>query len=286
MHEEPAKLAQRYGIALSYRDIWGNEHETAPATLIALLSAMGVAAADAAQIEAALSAHAARRGDRMLPPVLVQSEGAPALCAQLDLPAAFDAATLQWSIDEEGGGQRRGEFVARTLPLCEDGHGAAQGFRARELTLAEVPPPGYHRLALEGDGRIWGAAAQLYALRSERNWGVGDCTDLAALVDLWALHGAGIVGVNPLHALFAHNPAHASPYSPSSRRFLNALYLDVEAIDEFRECESGSATRRCTSRAWPGYRATIRRRRGRPHKRARCSTVRPATARVSMRSMR
>ncbi len=32
-----------------------------------------------------------------------------------------------------------------------------------------------------------------------------------------AERGAGIVGLNPLHALFPHNPAHASPYSPSSR---------------------------------------------------------------------
>jgi (1->4)-alpha-D-glucan 1-alpha-D-glucosylmutase len=86
-------------------------------------------------------------------------------------------------------------------------------------------------------GRVWGAAAQLYSLRSERNWGIGDFTDLATLVELWGLHGAEVIGVNPLHALFPHNPAHASPYSPSSRLFLNVLYLDVEAIAEFSDCE-------------------------------------------------
>jgi (1->4)-alpha-D-glucan 1-alpha-D-glucosylmutase len=46
-----------------------------------------------------------------------------------------------------------------------------------------------------------------------------------------------MIGVNPLHALFPHNPAHASPYSPSSRLFVNVLYLDVEAVDDYRECE-------------------------------------------------
>ncbi|HEV8313974.1 MAG TPA: 4-alpha-glucanotransferase, partial [Burkholderiaceae bacterium] len=80
-------------------------------------------------------------------------------------------------------------------------------------------------------------AVQLYALRSERNWGMGDFGDLAVLVETFAERGAGIVGLNPLHALFPHNPAHASPYSPSSRSQLNVLYLDVEAIEDFRECE-------------------------------------------------
>ena len=66
--------------------------------------------------------------------------------------------------------------------------------------------------------------------------------------------GAGIVGLNPLHALFAHNPAHASPYSPSSRLCLNPLYIDVEAVDDLRECEprSASCARRSSRRASSG----------------------------------
>jgi (1->4)-alpha-D-glucan 1-alpha-D-glucosylmutase len=79
---------------------------------------------------------------------------------------------------------------------------------------------------------------QLYGLRSHRNWGIGDFTDLAALCERSGASGAGVVGVSPLHALFPHNPAHASPYSPSSRLFVNALYLDVEAIEDFAECEA------------------------------------------------
>ncbi|HSN42194.1 MAG TPA: malto-oligosyltrehalose synthase [Burkholderiales bacterium] len=86
--------------------------------------------------------------------------------------------------------------------------------------------------------RVWGMAAQLYALRSQRNWGLGDFSDLKTLVDLSARAGAGIVGVNPVHALFPHNPPHASPYSPSSRLFLNILYLDVEAVADYAECDA------------------------------------------------
>ena len=52
-----------------------------------------------------------------------------------------------------------------------------------------------------------------------------------------AARDAGVIGLNPLHALYPHNPAHASPYSPSSRLMLNVQYLDVEAIDDLRDCE-------------------------------------------------
>jgi (1->4)-alpha-D-glucan 1-alpha-D-glucosylmutase len=81
----------------------------------------------------------------------------------------------------------------------------------------------------------------LYALRSARNWGVGDFTDLAQAIVGWAREGAAVIGLNPLHALFPHNPAHVSPYSPSSRLFVNPLYLDVEAIEDFAACDEARA---------------------------------------------
>ncbi|HEY1505657.1 MAG TPA: 4-alpha-glucanotransferase [Stellaceae bacterium] len=81
--------------------------------------------------------------------------------------------------------------------------------------------------------RIWGVAVQLYGIRSPRNWGIGDFSDLKQLVQLAALQGADFVGVNPLHALFAAEPRRYSPYSPSSREFLNVLYIDPETTQTF-----------------------------------------------------
>jgi (1->4)-alpha-D-glucan 1-alpha-D-glucosylmutase len=81
--------------------------------------------------------------------------------------------------------------------------------------------------------RRWGISVQLYGVRSQRNWGIGDFTDLATLVRLAAKQGADFVGVNPLHALYAAEPRRFSPYSPSSREFLNVLYLDPEAMQAF-----------------------------------------------------
>lgn len=80
------------------------------------------------------------------------------------------------------------------------------------------------------DGRAWGITCQLYGLRSERNWGIGDFGDLAQLAEAAASVGADFVGVNPLHALFLADPSRCSPYSPSSRRFLNPLYIALDAL--------------------------------------------------------
>lgn len=84
----------------------------------------------------------------------------------------------------------------------------------------------------EDGPRPWGLAVQLYGLTSERNWGIGDFSDLTDLCRLAAACGAEAVQINPLHALFPDNPDHVSPYAPSSRLFLNPLYIDVMAIPE------------------------------------------------------
>ena len=89
--------------------------------------------------------------------------------------------------------------------------------------------------AFDGDfDRCWLLAVQLYGVRSARNWGIGDFTDLAGLIELAGHLGADGVGLNPLHALFDDRPADCSPYSPNSRLFLNALYIDVEKLPEFQ----------------------------------------------------
>jgi hypothetical protein len=74
---------------------------------------------------------------------------------------------------------------------------------------------------------------QLYCLRSRHNWGIGDFSDLGQLVENAAAWGAHFVGLNPIHALYPANPESASPYSPSSRRWLNVAYINVEVVPEF-----------------------------------------------------
>lgn len=79
--------------------------------------------------------------------------------------------------------------------------------------------------------RCWGVACQLYGLRSKRNLGIGDFEDLAVLAGIAGAVGAAFVGVNPLHALFLADPGRHSPYSPSTRRFVNPLYIAVDQLE-------------------------------------------------------
>jgi len=108
-----------------------------------------------------------------------------------------------------------------------------------EVPFIVAPPR-----AFGGDfDRCWLLAVQLYGIRSARNWGIGDFSDLEGLIELAAQLGADGIGLNPLHALFDDRPADCSPYSPNSRLFLNALYIDVERLAEFVPAafaESGS----------------------------------------------
>jgi 4-alpha-glucanotransferase len=100
---------------------------------------------------------------------------------------------------------------------------------SEEVPLIVAPPRAYG-----GDfDRRWLLAVQLYGVRSVRNWGMGDFTDLEGLIELANDLGADGVGLNPLHALFDDRPSDCSPYSPNSRLFLNPLYVDVEKIPEF-----------------------------------------------------
>ncbi|MDP3082856.1 MAG: 4-alpha-glucanotransferase [Rubrivivax sp.] len=248
MNERLLHLAGLKGIARSYNDIWGQPQATSDHAAGALLAAMGVlAAGDAAPaaIEAAISAHEANERSELLPPVLVLYDDAPSW--QLPASVAAAGAALNWRITTEDGALLEG-VVAAELPASQR---PPQGYHQLTLlrgsqalaacSLIVAPRTTYRPAALQGQAKLWGAAAQLYAVRSARNWGIGDYGDLLRLVELWGQAGAGVVGVNPLHAMFPHNPDHSSPYSPSSRLFLNLIYLDVEAIPDYAECARAQA---------------------------------------------
>ena len=83
--------------------------------------------------------------------------------------------------------------------------------------------------------RGWGLATQLYSVRSKRSWGIGDFADLADLAALSGARRAGFILVNPLHAAAPAAPMEPSPYLPTSRRFVNPLYLRPESIPEYAE---------------------------------------------------
>lgn len=113
-------------------------------------------------------------------------------------------------------------------------------------------PVGYHRLVdeqgvgrpllvspgrcyLPPDLRVWGVTAQLYAARRSTSWGIGDLGDLAVLVEWAQSRGAGLVGLNPLHAPTPSPSPPNSPYSPSTRRWLDPMLIDLDTVPGFAD---------------------------------------------------
>src|SRR6185437_817751 len=223
-------------------------------------AALGVEIGRDGSVEAALAAAERARWERVVPAITVLRRAGLDRGMRLQLSEGALARALSWRIVEESGEVREERFDALALVRIEE-H-ARDDFRAAafRLPLPADLPDGYHRIAIvagptvlgEGqlavaplrcylppaiaDGaRVWGTTVQLYGLRSSRNAGIGDFTDLRHCAEVWGERGAAIVGTNPLHALSLRDPGHGSPYSPSSRPFLNPIYLDVEAIDDFAE---------------------------------------------------
>ena len=240
-------LAEHLGIFPAYWDIWGGHHSSGESALRAAIRAMGHACDSEAECQASLEGLLAAQAREVLPPVAVL-HGDAALTVRLPQ----DCEGGRWRLLLEDGSVREDEFRASELPALD----TRDGWIARALALPEDVPLGYHRVevlaaqisaqamlivcpprchALPEGQRIWGLGLQLYGLRSRRDWGIGDYGDLAGVSRLMAEGGASLVGVNPLHGLFPEHPSHASPYSPSSRCFLNPLYLDVAGMEDYSD---------------------------------------------------
>ena len=261
MSEALETLAERLGIEPAYRDVRGEIVHTTTETRRRLLAALGVPAPDEAAAEAALERLDRESWRRPLPPVAVLRAEADDPGVAVQLPAG--TRQLTWRIALEEGGELAGETPFDTLPRLEAGMLDGQRLERRQLALPAGLPWGYHRLAIEPGGgamtlivtpgrcwlpaaaaegrRLWGIAAQLYLLRSARDWGIGDFGDLRRLVDIAGAAGATVIGLNPLHALFPDNPEAASPYSPASRLLLNVLNIDVTALPELSGCAAAQA---------------------------------------------
>jgi 4-alpha-glucanotransferase len=271
---EPAaslvELAHRYGVATDYLD-WADNHRVVPeSTLIDVLGALGVAAGSEEQRAAALLAHDRAHWARAIVPTVVSRTDRPATFA---VHVSHGDAVGVW-IRLEDGTVRTGlrQLENNTPPYELDGQ------RIGEATF-EVPadlPLGYHELHVQagdreavstlivspatvplpaalGVGRSWGLALQLYSVRSERSCGIGDLVDLTDLA-VWSAsqHGAGFILVNPLHAAAPAPPMEPSPYLPTSRRFVNPIYLRIESIPEFAYVRHRGSLRKARVKAQKG----------------------------------
>lgn len=259
------ELARCFGIATEYHDWTGRQVPVPASTLVAVLAAFDVAAGTEQERDIALVAHLRSYWARRLPATLVGRSG-----EQIGFWVHVthgDSAEV-W-LQLEDGTVRDGirQVDNLTPPFDLDGRWVGEA----SFVVPGDLPLGYHRVHLRSAGtedstvlivtpdwlgfperlgarRAWGLATQLYSVRSRRSWGVGDLADLTDLA-VWSAcrHGADYVLVNPLHAAAPTRPMEPSPYLPTSRRFVNPLYLRVEAIPEFAELSKRGRVRQLRS---------------------------------------
>jgi 4-alpha-glucanotransferase len=243
------RAAELWEIEGDYWDIWGNRHYATPEGIAAVLGSMGVDTRSRESIDDAVERRLWAQWSRVVPPTAVLSASTPEL--RVRLPRQDANATLRFRIEWEGGG---GEEHAIELAGHPERHRAT--LRGREFVekCALLPVKGrlgYHdlvtangetmRLILTPDRayapeslRAGGFSVCLYGMRSSRNWGCGDFTDLKGTVE-WAASALGVsfVGLNPLHAIPNRQPYNTSPYLPACTFYRNPIYLDIEAIEDF-----------------------------------------------------
>ncbi|WP_024288903.1 4-alpha-glucanotransferase [Cellulomonas sp. KRMCY2] len=245
-------LASRYGVVPDFWDFDGSHRHVPASTVVAVLAALGVDASGPERVQVALEHADDEPWRRMLPPVVVTRAGTS---AQVPVHLADGEPLAAWlELDPETGGGRRPleQVDVYVPPRTVDG-------RVVGRATVEVPhdvPLGWHTLVVESTGATarctvvvapgrlelpagleqrpaWGFMAQLYSVRSQQSWGIGDLADLREIAWLAARRcGADFLLINPLHAGEPIVPITPSPYLPSTRRFVSPLYLRVEDIPE------------------------------------------------------
>ncbi|MFD6896007.1 4-alpha-glucanotransferase [Rhodococcus sp. NPDC060086] len=241
------ELAGHHGVSCTYRGWDTLEHQVSDSTLRKILAALEVPAASNAQVEHSLADVPNVPWRQMLPLSLVVIEGDRRTFA-VHVPHGDPVSV--WVTTEDGAEVDADQLDVWVEPRTVDGRLIGRAtFAVPELPL------GWHTIHARSNdieatatlvvtparlstadrvlsARRWGLAAQLYSVRSRRSWGIGDFADLADLAAVTAGYGGDFVLINPVHAAEPRPPHEPSPYLPSSRRFVDPLYLRVEDIPE------------------------------------------------------
>ena len=253
------RAAAECGVDHQYWDIFGHSHEASVDALKSILGALGWDTSSVEAIDGRREQMFAALHTAVLQQTLVVGDSDRFV--PLTLPA-HAIVSVAYEITLEAGGHIAGELDAAQLPLLGEVRLADKSWSTFRWPLSARLPPGYHTLTLKlnnmvaavsklilcpdqaylpqamaGGGKTAGFNVALYGLRSQRNWGCGDFTDLRALID-WSVREVGFsfIGLNPLHALHNRTPYNTSPYLPLSVYYKNLIYLDIEAIPEFAAC--------------------------------------------------
>jgi 4-alpha-glucanotransferase len=259
---EIEQAARAWGVETDYWDIWGRQHHASPALETAILGSLGIDTRSQASLRSAMERRKQRQWRSPLAPTIFLTAGWTPHEVPVSLPEdnADSAAVLRIQLEDGSASEIEIAFHETMVSGEAEVHG--QRLVTKRIRLPDGLPMGYHELSLKiggktaaesappsrlivcpsrafepswlQSGRAAGLAISLYGLRSQRNWGCGDTTDLKALID-WVAErtGTSFIALNPLHAIPNRQPYNTSPYLPNSIFYRNPIYLDVQAIADF-----------------------------------------------------
>jgi 4-alpha-glucanotransferase len=270
-HEDPPEpieieqAARAWGVQTDYWDIWGKQHHATPDLETAILQSLGVDLSSKAALRQAIESRTQRQWRSPLAPTIFLTAGTPfEIPVSLPVSQAGSRATLR--IHLEDGRAVAVEIALGELPAADTVELDGRPLVSKRVRLPDDLPLGYHEMTIDVAGefsppsrlivcpsrafepawlqsrRAAGLAISLYGLRSQRNWGCGDTTDLKALTD-WVAErtGTSFIALNPLHAIPNRQPYNTSPYLPNSIFYRNPIYLDVQAIPDFAASSRAAA---------------------------------------------
>lgn len=263
------KLAEKVGFHTSYTNSFGEQIYANDESREALLKAMGYQIDTPQQIELCIQQLEQEPWKSLLQPTQIIRSEEPEYSVTITINSLFRNKNVNWKIITEEGEVLSGSTPIKTLsmlnqksidninycrfhlpiPSLKEGYhkldarvsDTAQDSTQQGQSFLIIAPKTCYSPQESSNYKMWGLATQLYSLKGNSSWGMGDFGDLAELVEQSANRGASTIGLNPLHPLFPDNPAHRSPYSPTSRQFLNTLYIDVTKVVNFHQCDEAIA---------------------------------------------
>jgi 4-alpha-glucanotransferase len=231
-------LAAKAGFEVEWRNAHKQIQRVPEETLKVLLERLGLPCGNPAQLKQSAATLDAELSGRKLPPLMTAE-----VDRGISLPMAAVKSGARYRIELESGAVIDGRFTspkgetALLSPISEPGYHTLV-INEQRTTLAVAPARCYTVddawRALQPDTQatppMWGVAAQVYGLRRVGDGGVGDYSALATLASESAQRGSHAIAISPMHAMFSAEPNKFSPYSPSSRLFLNIAHIDPAAV--------------------------------------------------------
>jgi 4-alpha-glucanotransferase len=237
------RLAHACGVRRAYTDGFGRGRTAPFESILAVLRAMGHDVRRPEDAPGALDRLRARRARRLCEPIAVVWAGQPARLRLTDDPArnGSPAGTVLMTIELEDGRviehsapvQGMAVPLPSGLPIGIHRLSLQIGPRTASATVLSAPPRCYQPGRPE---HSLGLFLPLHALRTDRDWGVGDLGDLERLLCWSASLGCSYVGTLPLLACYLDEPFDPSPYAPVTRLHWNELFADVTAARELEHC--------------------------------------------------